>query len=195
MITSHILALFYNRQFGLGLLVGLVGMYFYQRWRCKHLDKKEPMVKHPPPGINRMVAAALITVAMLGYILLKAQQTQDITVATNERLKTCTIQFQQSLKYRSDITSQDTELSNQISDIRSQLDDALGTFLDRRLNPPPDIAKLDANDPRRVQWKDDITYVYAQWQRKLRDRIDQLVKERKVLLDARVAHPIPDIDC
>ncbi len=192
---TSILCLFYNWSFATGLVTGVIFTHIYRLWHCRQLDRMEPQIKHKPPGVNRMVVAGLITFALMGYILLKAQQTQDITIKTNDRLKTCTVEFQRALKYRSDISAQDVEVSNKISDVRSEQDEALGRFLERRLNPPPEIAAMDVNDPRRVQWKDDITFIYAENQAKLRKKIDDLVEDRKRLLDERSKHPIPEVKC
>lgn len=198
MSVSHILLFFYNWSFAVGAVVGLVGMRIYERQKAKRLDREDPLpggCKHSISGYSRTWLAGLVTVATIGYVLLTAQSARDQTVALQLNQARCSEQFRDALKARADITNQDSDLSNRISDIRSDIDETTGNWINRLLNPPPEIALLSDEDPRKTSWKVDVTVVYFQRTKALREQIAKMADERKQLADWRQDHPLPDIKC
>lgn len=194
----HILLTIYHSWFLPGMFLGIIGYRIFDWIKVRELDKVRPLPSgghRKASGVNRVWVGGLAAVLALGYVVLKTQETQDQTVALTNRFGQCQTEFQTALTERSKIAQQDSDLSNRISDVRSELDRALGVYLDRVINPPAEIAGLPANDPRRIAWKDDMKVVYADWARTLRSEIGDIVAERKRLADWRRVHPLPDIAC
>lgn len=147
-----------------------------------------------PPFAKQWLGGLLGAVVVV-YVLALTQQTQDRTVAIATRVGDCQLAFAQAIKDRADITTQDSKLSNNLSDLRNEIDDATGTWINRLLNPPADIAALAINDDRRQAWPRDVTVVYFERTSKLRDQVTAVVAERKRLADVRATHPLPDPQC
>lgn len=202
---GHFLANFYTVPCGITLLIGFFGRLWYCRAKAKRLDKIEPLpggAKHVPDSFNRVVVSIFVGVLMFGYLIMKAQGSEDRGVAAQQtadrvtaQLKSCVIEFQHALKIRSDMAGKDAELSNAISDLRSDLDYAQGEFMKQRLNPPANIVGLPETDPRRAQWREDITASFANWQARIRDKIAVKVDERKKLTKDRADNPLPEFNC
>lgn len=194
----HLLAQIYTAVPLLTLVAGYVIRMIYCRQRAKWLDRHRPLADgelHRVESYNRRVASVALAVFVLGYVLVKTQETQDNTIAGSDRTTRCVAEFQMALSLRSDISAQDFKLSIEIDKLRSENDRALAKFLDRRFNPPSDIAVLDANDPRRLQWRDDITRIFAEWQRDVNRQIEAKQSDREELIIKREQNPLPPIKC
>lgn len=202
---GHFLANFYTLPCAICLLAGFFGRLAYCRQKAKQLDKIAPNLdgsKHDPGTFNRLWVGVFAGLLVFGYLVMKAQQTEDHAIETKAetvqfkaQLRACVVEFQGALKVRSDMAAKDAELSNAISDLRSDLDNAQGNFLKQRLSPPANIVGLPETDPRRVQWKDDITASFANWQANIRAKIADKVTDRKKLAADRAANPLPDLTC
>lgn len=178
--------------FAIGVIVGFALDRAYHYLRVCWLEKNRPL----PDGRHRSrlkavqvdprAFAAIVMIAVVGWSLIKTQAnanesariTADARVFAAET-RECQHQFNEALTARARITSEDGELSNQLSDLRSDIDEATGTWINRLLNPPPDIAALPINDARRQAWNFDVTTVYFQRTDKLRVQVRQVITERK----------------
>lgn len=194
----HALNMIYSWPFFTGALLGLVGQRLWRYAEAEYGNRHHPLPdgrKYYAGGLNMVWVASLVGFLTVGYVLFTASKAQSDTVALRDRLTSCQAEFQDVLTLRANITAQDADISNQVSDLRSQQDAALATMMDRILNPPPDIAKLDINDPRRLSWKTDVQYVWSDWTYKLRGQITDLTNQRKALAAQRTAHPVPELKC
>lgn len=193
---------FLNIVYSWSTLMGAAGGFILQRlWR--YAEAEYGNRHHPRPdggkyyagGVNTVWLAGLVGVLTVGYVLMSAEHARVASVEVANRVSDCQVEFQGALTMRAEIAAQDSDLGNQISDLRTQQDEAWALMMSRILNPPPDIAKLDVNDPRRLAWKTDVQYVWTDWSTKIRAKIVDLTNQRKDLADKRAAHPLPDIKC
>ena len=193
-----LLGVLYSWPFAVGLVAGVAGRRLYCYSRARWLDQHAPLPggeHHNPGHLNRVWVGGLVAVAIMGYSVLKVQETQDRTLELTHQLAVCNNEFNEALRARSNISTQDNNLSTQISDIRSQIDDSTGNWINRLINPPPDIAGLPAAAERRLEWNHDVTVVYFQRTGHLRDEIAKIVEQRKALQEERANSPLPDPRC
>lgn len=115
------------------------------------------------------IAAPLV----IGITLYMANQTQ-----TNAD---CVREFQQVLRDRSSVTSENDKLSQE----QRQL---IYGWIHNLVFPPPDIAKLDGTDPARERWAVDLT---LETDKKFRASLD----EQRDNDEYRAAHPLPPATC
>lgn len=194
----HALSVIYSLPFVVGALIGILGQRLYCLSRARWLDRQHPLSdgrQHDPGGLNRVWLAGLVTAIVFGYVLLQTEQTHLDTVALSDKTRACQIEFNKALKDRAAITSKNDELSVRQRELLSQLNDASGTWINRLLNPPEDIARLDMNNPRRVAWNVDVTRTYYEWATKLRAETVAIRKEQTQVLAQRNANPYPEPTC
>lgn len=194
----HLLDQIYSWPCLIGAVLGLILQRLWRYAEAEYGNRHHPLPdgrKYYAAGLNMVWVAALVGFLTVGYVLLAATKAQSDTVALRDRLTSCQAEFQDALTLRANIAAQDSDLGNQISDLRVQQDDAMAQMMDRILNPPPDIAKLDVNNPRRLAWKTDVQIVWQDWTGKIRTHITGLTDQRKALAAQRAAHPIPELHC
>lgn len=194
----HLLQLIYSWPFWIGAGGGLILQRLYRYIEAEYGNRHHPLPdgrKYYAAGLNMVWLAALVGFLTVGYVLMTATRAQVEATATKERITACQAEFQGALTLRADIAGQDADLSNQVSDLRTENDDAMAVMMDRILNPPPDIAKLEVNDPRRIAWKIDVELIWSDWTSKIRAQIADLTNQRKALAVQRQHHPLPAIKC
>lgn len=194
--------------FAVGVVVGFALNRTYHYLRVCWLEKRQPL----PDGRHRSrlkavqvdprAFAAVVMIAVVGWSIFKTQAnaneaariTEDARVFAAET-RECQRQFNEALTVRARITSEDGELSNQLSDLRSDIDEATGTWINRLLNPPAEIAALPINDARRQAWNFDVTTVYFQRTDKLRAQVRAVIAERKQKQRERERTGLPAPTC
>jgi len=93
----------------------------------------------------------------------------------------CVREFQQVLRDRSALTSENDKLSQQQRLL-------IYNWMHSLVFPPPDIARLPGNDPVREKWAIDLT---VDTDRKYRASLD----EQRENDEYRAAHPLPPAPC
>lgn len=195
---SNALAVVYSLPFVAGAVAGAGLMKLYQWHHCRHLDKLHPLPggrKRRVPGISQQWWGGLVAIAVLGYVLLQVNQTEASYKKLAARIEACQTGLASAINVRADISTQNDALSVQQRDLLTELDDASGTWINRLINPPPDIAALDLNDPRRQAWGFDVTRVYYERATKLRQRISEIREEQSQLAEERNRRPMPAPSC
>ncbi|AKF14280.1 hypothetical protein SEA_VINCENZO_18 [Mycobacterium phage Vincenzo] len=195
---TAVLELVYSFPFATGLVVGVVGQRAYAHGVAKYQDVHHPLPSgrhRKVPGISRVWVAGLVLLATLGYVLLQTGQTEAKYRGLARSMYDCQREFNQALKARSQITTENDRISTQQRDLFTALDEAAGTLVDRQLNPPADIAALPMDSPRRLAWNEDVARVYYQRTSKLRGQIADLRAEQTRLQHERAAHPLPEPTC
>lgn len=194
----HVLHLIYSLPFLLGLVVGGAGYWVYVwescHWRNKHHPRPDGR-PYRPGGLNVTYAAGAVVLAIIGYILMSAQDTHDQTVRLTQDVARCQVEFNNSLIQNSGISTQDIDLANAQSDLRVKQDVARNAFLAHLLAPPPEITGLNPADPVRYQYFMDQVREYAEWTSSLSTQIQAIVDERKKIQQDRKDHPLPKNDC
>lgn len=194
----HALNILYSWSTILGGIGGLILQRFYCYVEAEYGNRHHPLPggrRYYVRGLNLVMLSGLVATLTVGYVLVAATRAQYAADTTRDQLKSCQAEFQGALTLRADITSEDADLANQISDLRIRQDDALAQLMDRILNPPPEIAALDVNHPRRLAWKADAQYAWTEWTSKLRAQIADLTNQRRALAVQRQQHPLPTIKC
>ena len=194
---NGVLHTIYSAEFFVGAVSGAVMMKLYQWHHCRHLDKVAPLPggRRHVPGINIPVFGAVLSVLALGYVLFQTQETEERYKGLADRVSSCQAVFQSNIAARSAITAENDRVSILQRDKLSALDALTGQWIDRLLNPPPNIAGLAINDPRRLVWNEDVTRFYYEQTTALRADIENLRIEQDRLAAERAAHPIPDPSC
>lgn len=108
--------------------------------------------------------------AIATYISVQTQQNAD-----------CVREFQQVLRDRASVTSENDKLSQQQRLL-------IYNWIHALVFPPPDIARLSGNDPVREKWAVDLT---VDMDRKYRASLD----EQRENDEYRAAHPLPPATC
>lgn len=111
-----------------------------------------------------------MAIAVMLYIAMQTQQNAN-----------CVREFQQVLRDRSTITSDNDRISQ---DQRKLVYE----WIHNLVFPPPDIAKLDGNDPVREKWAINLT---LETDKQFRDSLEQQQDND----DYRAAHPLPPPQC
>jgi hypothetical protein len=182
---THFLNLFYNWSFAVGGALGLLGMRIY----CRVNDHRNGCER---TKISRIWVAALVSLAVLGYVLLTAQRAADRTLAIAQAQKNCQNDLNNVVKKRSTFTERANNLAQKRSDLLDALDAASAHWLASLLSPSdPEIAKLDLNDPRRQDYGYIVTQVYFDDSNKIRVQIVDAKHQQQVLDKELLANPIP----
>lgn len=178
-------------QFVVGLIVGFTlhrgYAYGLAAWRNRHRPLPGGRKWHAD-GVNSNWIARFIAVGVILYSLVQMHATAQRTDAVINDARTfsaevqdCQRQFNEALRARSAITTENDELS-QIQRT------ALADWLHDLLFPPPDMVKLGRTGPEYNKWALDLTQHYygiiADAQRKQ----DENNRER-------AAHPLPEPTC
>lgn len=196
---THLLATVYSPAFIIGLLAGIVGQRIYCWQRAKWMDRHHPNADgsaHPIGGLDRMWIGGLVALAILGYVLLQAQETHNDTVALSERTLQCQADLIRFIERSRDISAQNDELSVRQRKLFADLDELQGVWLTRVVSPDnPEIAALDVEDPRREAWAFDVTIVYNERAAKVRAEVRAITEEQDRLADERQANELPDPRC
>ena len=194
---NGVLHTIYSAEFFVGAVSGAAMMKLYQWHHCRHLDKVAPLPggRRHVPGVNIPVLGVVLSVLALGYVLFQTQETEERYKGLADRVSSCQAVFQSNIAARSAITAENDRVSILQRDKLSALDALTGQWIDRLLNPPPNIAGLAINDPRRLVWNEDVTRFYYEQTTALRADIENLRIEQDRLAAERAAHPIPDPSC
>lgn len=194
----HILELVYSLPFFLGLIIGICGQRCYVHARVYWLNKTRPRGDgnpHKASGISRVWAAGLVTAAVLGYVLLQSEQTHQETVGLAKDTQRCQAEFNTALRTRFLIGEQNDKLSREQRALFAEIDEVTGVWINRLINPPPQIAALAINDPRRQAWDLDVTRVYFERTTKIREQVAAVAAQQDGLVQERRDHPLPEPTC
>ncbi len=195
---NGILHTIYSAEFFIGAGSGAVMMKLYQWHHCRHLDKVAPLPggrRRHMPGVDLPTMGVLLAVLALGYVLFQTQETEGRYRGLADRVTRCQTVFQRNIVDRATITLENDRISVLQREKLTQLDKAAGELVNRQLNPPPNIAGLAINDPRRLVWNEDVTRFYYEQTTALRADIENLRVEQDRLVAERAAHPVPDPSC
>lgn len=170
----------YSHQFLIGFAIGLILNRGVAWWRCYRENKFNPL----PDGEKRHVEwnprmlGILIAMAMLGWSLHQTSENR----AFSERqaveakqfaaeVKDCQREFNQALRDRAQITSENDDLSQAQRRI-------VFHWIHDLIFPPEPYASMDPNDPRRQQFGLTLTInTEREFQASL-NRQDELEKDR-----------------
>ncbi len=145
--------------------LGVGTVYVWNHIKIVVTKRRTPKVR-----INKMWAGWVVVTLAVAFVGVKTQQTWD-----------CQSQFAAVLKTRSELSAQD----NKLDGIER---DALQTLVSQALSPPPDIAPLPPDDPKRQAWGREITLDYFNTVQDARNQRDANQKERE-------QHPLPEPSC
>jgi len=192
-MVANLLDILTSFAFFVGVIAGATGYWV----ACKigdalhnrrHGTKHQTRIK-PTWAVGGLVLIFIAYSAVSTYEHGKtAEQAQEIAVQTSGEAKAiadenreCQRQFFEALTYRAGITSTNDDLTLQRFEI-------LADWLHDIIFPPPDIARLDENDPVRMRWQIDRTAVADQSVRALIDEQNRNEAER-------AAKPYPEPTC
>lgn len=114
--------------------------------------------------------ATPLVIALAAYMAVQNQQNAD-----------CIRQFQEVIRDRASVTSENDKLSQQQRAL-------VYSWIHNLVFPPPDIAKLDGRDPRREKWAINLT---LETDKQFRASLD----EQRENDEYRAAHPLPPATC
>lgn len=194
----HVLSILYSLPFLLGAIVGAVGMRLYQRHQCRKADHRHPLPngrKHRMPGINHMWAGGLLTLAVLGYVLLQVEQTEQHYRELGDEMRRCQVEFHTALVARSAITTENDRLSREQRDLLVNSEKAEAEWISQIIDLPPEIASLPDNDPRIQQYGQVITRVYRERIDKINTRLAEISEHQRQLAQKRAENPLPEPSC
>lgn len=197
-MINAVLELVYSFPFAAGLVAGVVGQRVYCHLVALYADRVHPLPngKHRRVGaISRQWVGGLIAVLCVGYVLFQSQQTHDQTVALSQATRACQADLIRSIERGRSISAENDKLSVEQRDLLALLDEAGGIWINRLINPPEAIAKLEPDDPRRQAWGIDVTRVYYERATKLRERVNQIRVEQFRLAEERLRNELPPPNC
>ncbi|AYD82014.1 membrane protein [Mycobacterium phage Saguaro] len=196
---SNVLSIVWSLPFLIGMVVGIVGQRLYYHLRARHEDKVNPLPdgrKRRVGGISSVWTGGMVAAFVLVYVLAQSQQTHDETVALAERTHQCQADLIASIERSRAISRENDELSMRQRDLLAELEELQAVWLGRIVNPePPEIAALDPNDPRRQSWAIDVTRVYQERSRTLRDEVASITERQAQLAKERAANELPGPRC
>lgn len=187
---STVFSIIWSWAFILGLVVGLVGYHTFTRLRCRWLNTHRPLPdgrKRGPGGVSSTVWGALIVGIVVVYVLAQSQQTHDDTVALADRTRQCQQDLINNINRNRDISAENDELSREQRKMFAEIDAASAQWINRLINPPPDIAALDIQDRQRQEYSLVVTRFYYEQTTPLRERIIAIDKRQDELDKARIA--------
>lgn len=195
---NDLLGMIYSIPFAVGLIIGLVAQRLVVWWRCCWLNKNRPRDNgrpHTVPSLSRVWCAGAVAVGVLGYILLQVGQTEGRYEHLAASVAACNRELIAAQKARSDLAAENDRLSREQRALLAESDEASNAWINRIVNPPPDIVGLELNDPRRQQWSLDVTRVYFERAGKINEKIYAIAVEQQKLDLTRAAHPLPEPTC
>lgn len=194
----NVLSIVYSMPFFAGALVGMVVMRFYQRHQCKVADRRHPLpggARRHAPGISRTWLGYALSVAVLGYVVLQVNQTEQHYRQLADSVASCQREFNAALAARAAISAENDKLSRQQRGLLADSDVAESTWIDRLINLPPEIKNLPQDDPRVQTYGQTVTRIYFQRSGQINAQI-QAINERQEQLDKdRADHPLPEPTC
>lgn len=162
----------------------LFGIGLTQVWqwvKCKYYNWKHPEEHHEAGKVDWFwVAAAVIFFVMIA-IGIQNQHTYSFATQLAQDTKACQIEFNQALKARAQITTENDELSQEQREV-------VFHWMHDLIFPPAPYDKMSTDDPRRQQWGIDRTIGASKRFQASIDRQEEIQKKRE-------AHPLPDPTC
>ena len=195
---TTLLDLLYSLPFSIGMVMGVVMMKAYKRVQCHYADAHRPLPggrhRHPP-SISRVWIGGLLTVAVLGYVILQVNTTEQRYKSLSEDVRHCQVEFQQALVARAKITTENDALLRQRVDLLQEYGRATSTWLGQLVAPPSDLADLAASDPKVGVWMAAVTRVYSDRANRITAHMDAIGNRLEQLEQDRLAHPLPSATC
>lgn len=180
----------------LNVLLGMLLMYVlqfgwahYKKWRGSN---------KPLPKINKHIPVWMaMAVVLAGSLFVGVEvnttqhQVRDVTVQTQD----CYRQFSEALQARSRIAAEDTIVLRKQRDALIANDEAMFAWISILLSPPPEIAALPQQDPRRQAWGISVTNDFNRVMTNSL-RIIAEARQQEVNNDSqRAQHPLPEPNC
>ncbi|AHN84132.1 hypothetical protein SEA_HAMISH_17 [Mycobacterium phage Hamish] len=195
---SSVLEVVYSLPFAVGLLCGILGQRAYCYGRAWYKDRNDPLPNgrhRTVAGISKVWVGGLIAVGSLGYVLYQAEAARLDTVSLAEHTQECTSDLIASVSRGRQISTENDRLSIAHRDKLTELAQVQSVWLGRILDPPPHIAAMPADDPRRDGYFKTITQFYKVRTDELRADIDKIREEQAKLIGDRERNPLPDPRC
>lgn len=150
-------------------------------------------------SVNPRAIAALIgiSVAFWSVYQTQANANENARIAAETRVfaiavKQCQEQLIGAIIGSREITTDNDRLSVMERDLLAETQRIGGEWVGGLLSPPADIARLDVNDPVRVQYNTGVTRWYFQRLGELNRAIDAVQDEQAANAQSRPALPDPD---
>lgn len=176
------LELLYSWPFALGALAGIALDRLYKCWRAHWLNMHKPLPdgqKYHAGGYHLVYVAAVVAVAVLGYVLLTVNRTEQHYEHLAGELAACQT-----------INAQNDDLSIRMRALFLERNEAETQWLNRVVAPDnPEIAALDPQDPRRKDWVTDATIVYNERADRINAQIRAISEQQIDLAEQRNANP------
>ena len=159
---------------GMGyFLLGFVSSYIiFWAW-CMH--------KHKRLSVNWRYAGMAVGIVMIVFVSLQTQIAYNLAKVTAQEVQDCQREFNDALKSRARIASENDELSQEQRRI-------VFDWMHNLIFPPEPFAAMETNDPRRQDYGFKLTIRTTEQFQKSLDRQDELQTSRD-------AHPLPDPTC
>lgn len=182
MIHLNFQSIFIGPENVLWFALGVISVQVWQVIKAKYKDYKDPdHTPHPFKRVNWLYVAIAMTWMISIFIGVDNQRTYNFAANVAKDVQRCQAEFQQALKYRSDLVDSDRKLGSLWQ--QKTLD-----HLARISNPPADIARLAPEDPKRLEYDDNEDDRYFA-------EVTELEIQRRVNELQRQANPLPDPTC
>ncbi|MBV9871733.1 MAG: hypothetical protein JO214_14025 [Frankiaceae bacterium] len=188
----------WSASFGIGFVVGIILQRIYAHTRCHWLNGHRPKSngsRHKVSPVGRVWVGGLIAVLALTYVVVQADQTHRDTVALAQETRRCQQDLVTNIKRNREITTQNDDLSAEQRALLAKSLDAGSEWVNQLIVLPPDLAKLDRNDPRVQQYGIDVTRAYYDRIGKYRKRIAEINAEQDRLAEQRAQNPLSSPRC
>lgn len=179
----------------LNFFMGMLAMYLVQiGW--KRFRRRRHDLPVPRWGRRAALLVAVVVVVAGSFLLgLQTHNTQRQVRDISLQMQRCQRELFSALIARSAISMENDQQSRKQRDAFAKSDDAMATWIGTLLSPPPQIAALAPDDPRRREWGIAVTQPFN----------DALADSRRVVAESRaqelandaerLQHPIPQPTC
>jgi hypothetical protein len=181
----------------LNFLMGMLTMYVLRLGFVRYRGNR-PMPKITIPKIDRRITLGLaIVLIILGSLFVGIQSYQtdrdirDLTLETQQ----CYREFATGIEANRKLARENEMLSRQQRTALADTQGALYIWLNKLLNPPPDIALLPTTDQRRRDYNLTISHEFNQTLSQNSKIIADSRAQELVNDEERKQHPLPEPTC
>lgn len=195
---GEVLGYVYSLPFVAGAIIGALTMKLYQLAVCRHLDRTHPLPngkRRHVPGIARTWIGGLMALAVLGYVILQVNQTEQRYTQLADNVANCTEDLIESIASSRQLNDQRDNLSEEQRRLGLKLDNADSALIRAVLVPPPSET-LTMTPAQRWAWYAEVHHRYvettAPWRARsaqIEQEVATLIAQRRPLPDPRCAHP------
>lgn len=134
--------------------LGVISVQVWQWVKAKYKDYIEPDKRpHPFKRVNWLYVAIAFTWMLSIFVGVDNQRTYNFAANLAKDVQRCQLEFNTALKYRADINAADRELG-----IKWQ--QATTDRASKLSNPPPNIQRMEPDDPERLEYEDEVEHDY-----------------------------------